>query len=243
MGEDPILWHILQTYSTHGLNDFIICLGYKAEVIKEYFASYFLSAADVAYDFTHASGPKMTVHHSGAEPWRVTLVDTGLETGTGGRLAKVAKYVRDEEAFGVTYDDGVSDVDITATIAFHKSHGKALTLTAVRPIARFGALGLDDERVMQFREKPDEEGGWVNGGFLVLCPRAIEYVKSDEQMLEGEPIEELVNRDEVRAYFHHGFWQSMDTLKDKLTLQKLWDKGNAPWLKGGKAKMNGANGA
>jgi glucose-1-phosphate cytidylyltransferase len=231
IGGRPILWHILKIYSHHGINDFVICCGYKGYVIKEFFANYFLHTSDVTFDMKNN---QMSVHDSQAEPWRVTLVETGEDTGTGGRLRRVAKYVEGEEAFCLTYGDGVSDVDITKTVAFHKEHGKNVTITAVQPLSRFGALGLDGHSVHSFQEKPDDEGGWINGGFMVLSPKAIEAVTDDKQMFEREPIETLVSAGEVQAYFHHGFWQAMDTLRDRQQLEEMWLKnskgtGKAPW--------------
>ena len=226
IGGRPILWHILKIYSQHGINDFIICCGYKGYVIKEFFANYFLHTSDVTFDM-HEN--KMTVHNSVAEPWRVTLVDTGDATGTGGRLRRVAKYLEGDDAFCMTYGDGVADVDITASIAFHKAHGKLATLTSVQPVARFGALGLKDTQIYSFQEKPNDEGGWINGGFFVLSPKVIDAVTDDAQMFEREPIERLVAQGQVHAFFHHGFWQAMDTLRDKQQLEDLWSKDKAPW--------------
>ena len=226
IGGRPILWHILKMYSSQGINDFIICLGYKGYMIKEYFANYFLHTSDVTFD---VANNKMTVHDSIAEPWRVTLVDTGEDSGTGGRLRRVAKYIENDEAFCMTYGDGVSDVDIQATIAFHKQHAKLVTLTGVQPVARFGALGLEDSHVHAFHEKPADEGGWINGGFFVLSPKVIAEIKDDRWMFERQPIEALVARGEVQAYLHHGFWQAMDTLRDKQQIEELWNSGRAPW--------------
>jgi glucose-1-phosphate cytidylyltransferase len=226
IGGRPILWHILKLYSQQGINDFIICLGYKGYIIKEYFANYFLHTSDVTFDIANN---KMTVHDSVAEPWSVTLVDTGDDSGTGGRLRRVAKYLEGEEAFCMTYGDGVADVDIQASIAFHKKHGKQVTLTSVQPVARFGALGLKDNHVYAFQEKPQDEGGWINGGFFVLSPKVISEVKDDRFMFEREPIESLVSKGEVQAFMHHGFWQAMDTLRDKQQLEELWASGKAPW--------------
>ena len=226
IGGRPILWHILKIYSQHGINDFIICCGYKGYVIKEFFANYFLHTSDVTFDMKEN---KMIVHNSDAEPWRVTLVDTGSDTGTGGRLRRVAKYLEGDDVFCMTYGDGVADVDIPASIEFHKKHGKMVTLTSVQPVARFGALGLKDTQIYSFQEKPQDEGGWINGGFFVLSPKAIEAVTDDSQMFEREPIEKLVAEGQVHAFFHHGFWQAMDTLRDKQHLEDLWSKGTAPW--------------
>ncbi|MBB5344347.1 glucose-1-phosphate cytidylyltransferase [Tunturibacter empetritectus] len=226
IGGLPMLWHILKIYSQHGINDFIICCGYKGYVIKEFFANYFLHMSDVTFDMQLN---KMQVHNSVAEPWRVTLVDTGELTGTGGRLRRVKQYLDPGEPFCMTYGDGVADVDITASIAFHKQHRKAVTLTSVQPIARFGALGLNNTQIYSFQEKPSDEGGWINGGFFVLEPSAIDAVTDDSQMFEREPIETLVNKGEVHAFFHRGFWQAMDTLREKQHLEELWQTGKAPW--------------
>jgi len=226
IGGLPILWHILKLYSAHGINDFIICCGYKGYVIKEYFANYFLHTSDVTFDMKEN---KMTVHDSVAEPWRVTLVDTGEKTGTAGRLKRIASYVEGEDAFCMTYGDGVADVDITALIEFHRSHGKSATLTSVPPVARFGVLGLKDTEIYSFHEKPSDEVGWINGGFFVLSPKIFSDITSEDQMFEREPIEALVARGEVRAFFHRGFWQAMDTLRDRQQLEELWSTGKAPW--------------
>ena len=226
IGGLPILWHILKLYSRHGITDFIICCGYKGYVIKEYFANYFLHTSDVTFDMIEN---KMTVHDSVAEPWRVTLVDTGEKTGTGGRLKRVEKYIEGEEAFCMTYGDGVCDVDLTALISFHRSHGKSATLTSIQPVSRYGALGLKGSEIQSFHEKPGDEGGWINGGFFVLSPKVLDDITDDAQMFEREPIEALVARREVHAYLHHGFWQAMDTLRDKQFLEELWSSGRAPW--------------
>jgi glucose-1-phosphate cytidylyltransferase len=227
IGGRPILWHILKIYSQHGINDFIICCGYKGYVIKEYFANYFLHTSDVTFDMTESN--RMTIHNSVAEPWRVTLVDTGESTGTGGRIRRIRQHLTPGEPFCMTYGDGVADVDIRASIAFHKEHGKLATLTSVQPLARFGALGLKDTRIYSFQEKPSDQGGWINGGFFVLDPKVIDAVTDDSQMFEREPIEALVASGEVHAFFHHGFWQAMDTLRDKVHLEELWNGGKAPW--------------
>ncbi len=226
IGGRPILWHILKIYSQHGINDFVICCGYKGYMIKEFFANYFLHTSDVTFDM---SANQMTVHNSIAEPWRVTLVDTGDDTGTGGRLRRVRKYLEPGETFCMTYGDGLADVDVPAAILFHKEHGKAVTLTSVQPMARFGALGIKNTQIYSFQEKPPDEGGWINGGFFVLEPEAIDAVTDDGQMFEREPIEALVARDEVHAYLHRGFWQAMDTLRDKTQLEEMWAAGKAPW--------------
>jgi glucose-1-phosphate cytidylyltransferase len=226
IGGRPILWHILKTYSQHGINDFVICCGYKGYIIKEYFANYFLHTSDVTFNMQEN---KMVVHQSVAEPWNVTLVDTGDNTGTAGRLKRVAKYVSDQEAFCMTYGDGLSDIDITASIAFHRSHGKKVTLTAVQPMARFGGLGLDGTAVYAFQEKPRGEGGWINGGFFVLSPEIFSEIQNDAWMFEREPIESLTRQQQVQAFYHQGFWQAMDTLRDKQRLEELWTTGEAPW--------------
>jgi glucose-1-phosphate cytidylyltransferase len=226
IGGRPILWHILKIYSQHGINDFIICCGYKGYVIKEYFANYFLHTSDVTFDMTQN---KMTVHNSVAEPWHVTLVDTGDSTGTGGRLRRVRQHLEADEPFCMTYGDGVADVDIAGSIAFHKAHGRLVTLTSVQPLARYGALGLNNTHIYSFQEKPSDEGGWINGGFFVLDPKAIDAVADDSEMFEREPIEALVMKGEVHAFFHKGFWQAMDTLRDKHHLEDLWSRGKAPW--------------
>ena len=226
IGGRPILWHILKIYSRHGINDFIICCGYKGYMIKEYFANYFLHMSDVTFDL---QSNRMEVHQSVAEPWRVTLVDTGDNTGTGGRLRRIAPYVENEDSFCMTYGDGVGNVDIGATVSFHRSHGKQVTLTAIQPPGRFGALGIDKTGVYAFQEKPEGEGGWVNGGFFVLSPKVLAEVQNDATMFEREPLESLSSRREVQAYFHRGFWQAMDTLRDKQRLEELWANGEAPW--------------
>jgi glucose-1-phosphate cytidylyltransferase len=228
IGGRPILWHILKGYSQHGINDFIICCGYKGYMIKEYFANYFLHMSDVTFDM---QGNRMEVHESVAEPWRVTLIDTGDNTGTGGRLAKVGKYLADEEMFCMTYGDGVSDLDIGATIDFHRTHGKLVTLTAVQPPARFGGLSLDGSTVSAFQEKPKGDGGWINGGFFVLSPQVLEEIHDESWMLENEPMQSLTAKNQVEAFFHHGFWQPMDTVRDKHRLEELWAGGRAPWKK------------
>jgi len=226
IGGKPILWHILKTYSAHGIHDFIICCGYKGYVIKEYFANYFLHSSDVTFDMQNN---KMEVHERHAEPWRVTLVDTGDDTLTGGRLKRVAAYIKDEDAFCFTYGDGVADVNITALIAFHQQHGKLATVTAVQPAGRYGALSLEGEAVRGFIEKPQGDGGWINGGFFVLSPRCLNLITDDDTPWESEPLTQLAALDELRAYQHQGFWQPMDTLRDKNHLENLWDSGTAPW--------------
>jgi glucose-1-phosphate cytidylyltransferase len=226
IGGRPLLWHVMKIYSSHGINDFIICCGYKGYVIKEYFANYFLHMSDVTFDMTNNL---MNVHHKNAEPWRVTLVDTGDTTQTGGRLKKVKNYLGDDD-FCFTYGDGVSDVDISQLIYFHKSHGRLATLTAVQPPGRFGALEMDGTIVNKFLEKPiGEGGGWINGGFFILNPNVIDLIKHDHTSWEGEPLELLARNGDLHAWYHHGFWQPMDTLRDKQLLEQLWHSGQAPW--------------
>ena len=226
IGGRPILWHILKIYSHHGINDFIICCGYKGYLIKEYFANYFLHMSDVTFNMVEN---RMEVHQSVAEPWRVTLVDTGDNAGTGGRLKKVAPYLQREDAFCMTYGDGLSDVDVTQSIAFHRSHGKFVTVTAVQPPARFGGLKIDGTAISSFQEKPNGEGGWVNGGFFVLSPEVLNEIEGDGSMFEREPMQSLTFKNQVQAFFHHGFWQPMDTLRDKQRLEDLFASGRAPW--------------
>ena len=228
IGGKPVLWHIMKMYSAHGVNDFVICCGYKGYIIKEYFANYFLHMSDVTFDMSHNS---MQVHQKNAEPWKVTLVDTGDSTLTGGRLKRVADYVRGEESFCFTYGDGVSDIDITAEIAFHKHHGKLATVTAVQPPGRYGALQISDQQVKGFTEKPRGDGGLINGGFFVLSPRCLDKIDGDQSSWEGEPLTGLAAAGELMAFEHTGFWQPMDTLHDKKTLETLWESGKAPWKK------------
>jgi glucose-1-phosphate cytidylyltransferase len=225
IGGKPILWHIMKIYASHGVSDFVICLGYKGYVIKEYFANYFLHMSDVTFDM---ASNKMEVHEASAEPWRVTLVDTGDNTMTGGRLKRVRRYLGDEE-FCLTYGDGVGDVDITRLIAFHRSQGHIATLTAIQPPGRFGSLQLERERVRSFSEKPDGDGAWINGGFFVLSPKVIDYIEDDTTIWERQPMERLAKEGELGAYRHAGFWQPMDTLRDKNLLEELWASGKAPW--------------
>jgi glucose-1-phosphate cytidylyltransferase len=226
IGGKPILWHIMKMYSSHGVDDFIICCGYKGYVIKEYFANYFLHTSDVTFDMAHNS---MEVHEKHAEPWRVTLVDTGDDSLTGGRLKRVSRYLRDDDAFCFTYGDGVADVDITAQIAFHRTHGKLATVTAVEPPGRYGALQLKGQHVTGFTEKPRGDGGLINGGFFVLSPRCLERIADDRTSWEQEPLAGLALDGELMAFAHHGFWQPMDTLRDKTMLEELWQSGRAPW--------------
>jgi glucose-1-phosphate cytidylyltransferase len=226
IGGRPILWHILKLYSHHGINEFIICCGYKGYLIKEYFANYFLHMSDVTFDMREN---RMSVHQSVAEPWMVTLVDTGETTGTAGRLRRIKPYLKDGESFCMTYGDGLSDVNVTASLKFHRDHGKLATVTAVQPPARFGGLGIDGTSIYAFQEKPKGEGGWINGGFFVLSPPVIEQIEDDAWMFEQQPMQRLTEAGQVQAFFHQGFWQPMDTLRDKQRLEELWSKGNAPW--------------
>lgn len=226
VGGKPILWHIMKCYSSHGVNDFIICCGYKGYVLKEYFANYFLHMSDVTFDM---SDNKMVVHQQKAEPWRVTLVDTGENTLTGGRLKRVAEYLRDEDAFCFTYGDGVSDVNISETIDFHRKHGRLATITAVRPPGRYGALECKDQQVTGFVEKPRGDGGLINGGFFVLSPKVIDLISGDQSSWEEEPLSRLSEMGQMMAFEHKGFWQPMDTLRDKNLLEELWSSGKAPW--------------
>ncbi len=226
IGGKPILWHIMKIYSSHGINDFIICCGYKGYVIKEYFANYFLHMSDVTFNMRDNS---MEVHNKRAEPWNVTLVDTGEHSMTGGRLRRVAEYVKDEESFCFTYGDGVGDIDIADSIRFHKEHGKAATLTATYPPGRFGALDIQKNQVMNFKEKPKGDGAMINGGFFVLTPKVLEYLTDDSTIWEQEPLRGLAEDGELMAYEHQGFWQPMDTLRDKNLLEELWEAGKAPW--------------
>ncbi len=226
IGGHPILWHIMKLYSAHGVEDFVICCGYRGYMIKEYFANYFLHMSDVTFDM---ADNQMEVHERHAEPWRVTLVDTGVETQTGGRLRRVAEYLDEGEPFCCTYGDGVADVDITASIEFHRSHGRMATVTAVRPPGRFGALVMDDEVVTGFAEKPKGDGGFINGGFFVLDPACLGLIDGDETKWEEEPFRLLAERDQLRAFHHDGFWQPMDTLRDQTHLEELWASGNPLW--------------
>jgi len=226
IGGRPILWHIIKMYSHWGINDFIICLGYRSYVIKEYFANYFLHMCDVTFDFRDGG---MEIIQSQAEPWRVTLIDTGLETMTGGRIKRILPHVADDEAFCLTYGDGVSDVDIGKLIEFHRKRGLKATVTAVPPPQRFGQLSLDDLKVTTFAEKPTGDGTWINGGFFVLSPKIGEYLDGDSTIWEREPLERLAGEGQLDAYRHTGFWQPMDTLREKNLLEDLWNRGEAPW--------------
>ncbi len=226
IGGKPILWHIMKMYSSHDVNEFVICCGYKGYIIKEYFANYFLHMSDVTFCMANN---RMEVHHKHAEPWRVTLVDTGDDTMTGGRLRRVRDYIQNGEDFCFTYGDGVSDVDISASIAFHKQHGKLATVTAVQPPGRYGALQCSGTAVTGFSEKPRGDGGLINGGFFVLSPRCLDRIASDNTAWEREPMAQLAASGELMAFEHHGFWQPMDTLREKNLLESLWSTGEAPW--------------
>ena len=226
IGGRPILWHIMKMYSAHGVNDFVICCGYRGYIIKEYFANYFLHMSDVTFDMAHN---KMEVHQQKSEPWRVTLVDTGEETMTGGRLKRVAEHIQHEEVFCMTYGDGVSDINITELIAFHKSNKVKATLTATVPPGRFGALGLNGNKVQSFLEKPKGDGAMINGGFFVLSPDVLQLIQDDSTIWEREPLEKLAKQGQLAAFHHSGFWQPMDTLRDKTYLEELWASGKAPW--------------
>lgn len=226
IGGKPILWHILKTYSHHGINDFVICLGYKGYVIKEYFANYFLHMSNVTFDMSNNS---MQVHQRNAEPWKITLVDTGENTMTGGRVKRIAEYIDDNEDFCMTYGDGLGNVNITELIAFHKSQQVKATLTATRPPGRFGALDIDGSLVNSFTEKPMGDGGMINGGFFVLSPKVLDYIADDSTIWERQPLEKLAQEGNLAAYQHNGFWQPMDTLRDKIHLEELWQTGKAPW--------------
>ena len=227
VGDAPILWHIMKYYSSYGFNEFIICCGYKGYVIKEYFADYYLHRSDITFDFSDNN--KMIVHNNVAEPWKVTVIDTGLNTMTGGRLKRIQKYVGNETCM-MTYGDGVSDVDLDALLKFHREHGKAATLTAIQPGGRFGVLDIDDSQtVRQFSEKAKEDGGWINAGFMVLEPEAFSYIEGDQTYFEKQPLENMAKDGNLAAYRHEGFWKCMDTMRDKGMLDELWNKGNAPW--------------
>ena len=226
IGGKPILWHIMKQYSAHGVHEFVICCGYKGYLVKEYFANYFLHMSDVTFDMANN---RMEVHQQKAEPWKVTLVDTGEDTLTGGRLKRVAQYVKDEEMFCFTYGDGLSDVNIAATLEFHRQHGKMATVTAVLPPGRYGAIALDGALVTGFVEKPRGDGGLINGGFFVLSPKVLDYIGGDHTSWEVEPLTHIATLGEMMAYEHHGFWQPMDTLREKNLLEELWLSGAAPW--------------
>lgn len=225
IGGRPILWHLMKIYSYHGINEFLICLGYKGYVIKEYFANYFLHMSDVTFDMSKNT---MEVHQNNAEPWRVTLVDTGESTQTGGRLLRIREYLGTED-FCFTYGDGLADVDIRKLLQFHRAHGKEATITATQPPGRFGALSVDGDVVDGFQEKPQGDGAWINGGFFVLKPSVLNHIQDDMTLWEREPLEILARKGELRAFYHRGFWQPMDTLRDKHHLEELWERGTAPW--------------
>ncbi|PYC21079.1 glucose-1-phosphate cytidylyltransferase [Aquipseudomonas alcaligenes] len=226
IGGKPILWHIMKQYSAHGIQDFVICLGYKGYAIKDFFANYFLHTSDVTFDMRNN---QMEVHQNYSEPWRVTLVDTGEDTMTGGRLRRVGRFLEQEEAFCFTYGDGVSDLDISALVAFHKRHGKHATVTAVQPPGRYGALAREGDQVTGFVEKPRGDGGWINGGFFVLSPKVLLCIADDSTSWEVEPLAQLAGEGQLMAYQHEGFWHPMDTLRDKNYLEQLWQSGEAPW--------------
>lgn len=227
IGGKPILWHIMKTYSAHGINDFIICCGYKGYLIKEYFSNYFLHMSDVTFDLQNN---EMEIHHKKSEPWKVTLIDTGDNTLTGGRLKRVSDYVKEETEFCFTYGDGVADLNITELIQFHKSHGKLATLTAVRPPGRYGAVRLgENNMVKEFQEKTEGQKNWINGGYFVLKPEVLTMINGDQSSWEGDPLRGLSNDDQLAAFKHDGFWQPMDTLREKNLLNDLWNRGKAPW--------------
>lgn len=228
IGGRPILWHILKIYSHYGINDFVVCLGYRGYAIKEFFANYFLHTADVTF---HMEKNHMEVHDSMAEPWRVTLIDTGATTQTGGRLKRVSKFLVDEDAFCLTYGDGLADIDVAKTIEFHRLQGKLATMSAVQPGGRWGSLEMNGTKVTTFLEKPAGDGAWINGGFFVLSPKVLDYIEGDETAWEREPLERLAREGNLNAYKHSGFWQPMDTLRDKKQLEDLWEGGAAPWKK------------
>ncbi len=226
IGGKPILWHIMKTYAAHGVNEFIICCGYKGYMIKDYFLNYYLHQSDITVDLQNN---ETHLQRLVAEPWKVTLADTGEFTMTGGRLKRIYEYVKDEEFFFFTYGDGVADIDLTAQAAYHKSHGKLATITAVQPPGRYGALDLDGDQVRDFVEKPQGDGGWINGGYFVLSPKVIKYIAGDETSWEAEPLTNIAHDKQLQAYFHKGFWQPMDTLRDKNHLESLWQNETAPW--------------
>jgi glucose-1-phosphate cytidylyltransferase len=233
IGGRPILWHIMKSYAAHGLNDFVICCGYKGYMIKEYFANYFLHNSDVTFDLR---SNKMEIHENATEPWRVTLVDTGEDTMTGGRIRRIGKYLNPSEDFCLTYGDGVSDINIEKLVGFHKAHGKLATVTAVQPPGRFGAIEMDGDRVRNFVEKPPGDAASINGGFFVLSPKVLDFIPGDKTVWEVEPMEGLARDGQMMAYKHKGFWQAMDTLRDKIQLEEMWQKGQAPWKSAWKAQ-------
>lgn len=225
IGAKPLLWHVMKIYSAQGIDEFVVCLGYRGYVIKEYFANYYLHMGDVTFDM---KDNRMEVHQSGAEPWKVTLIDTGEETMTGGRLKRVLPYV-DGEEFCFTYGDGVADLDIAELIRFHREHGRLATVTAVQPSGRFGALDIEGEAIRRYEEKPKGDGGWINGGFFVLSPEVASYIDGDSTVWEQQPLQRLAEDEQLAAYRHSGFWYAVDTVRDKRHLQELWDSGSAPW--------------
>ena len=227
IGGQPILWHIMKIYSSYGINDFIICCGYKGYLIKEYFANYFLHLSDVTFQM---KDNKMEVHQNNSEPWKVTLVDTGENTMTGGRLKRVKEYIKNEKAFCLTYGDGLSDIDISAKIKFHQDHGKQATVAAVRPPGRYGSIKFGQKDIVEkFQEKPDGDGSWINGGFFVLNPSVLDLIENDQIAWEDEPLNNLAKNNQLYAFRHEGFWHPLDTLREKILLNELWNKGNAPW--------------
>ncbi len=225
IGGRPIIWHIMKIYSSYGLNEFIVCTGYKGYMLKEYFANYFLHTTDVTFDIVQGS---LEVHNSAAEPWKVTVIDTGANTLTGGRIKRIKKYIGND-TFCLTYGDGVADVNIGSLINFHRAHGKLCTVTATRPAARFGALGLKGDTVTHFQEKPLGEGGYINGGFFVVSPQCLDFIDGDQTTWENEPMTQLAAKGEMKAFLHDGFWQPMDTVRDRMQLETLWNSGKAPW--------------
>jgi glucose-1-phosphate cytidylyltransferase len=228
IGGRPILWHIMKIYSAHGFNEFIICLGYKGYVIKEYFANYFLHLSDVTFDIANN---KMIVHRMVAEPWTVTLVETGDKSMTGGRVKRIMPYLADDPFFALTYGDGVADIDIAKQVDFHKAHGRKATVTAVRSVNRYGQMAVEEDRVIRFQEKPLEQASWINGGFFVLSPSVVDLIADDQTIWEREPLEALVHEGELRAFYHDGFWHPMDTLRDRNFLEEEWTSGRAKWRK------------
>jgi glucose-1-phosphate cytidylyltransferase len=228
IGGKPIIWHIMKIYSHYGFSDFIVCLGYRGYLIKEYFANYFLHTSDVTF---HLAENRMEVHRETAEPWRVTLVDTGEHTQTGGRVKRVLHHVANDEIFALTYGDGVADIDISAQLAFHRAHGRSATVTAVRPARRFGAIAVEGDRVLTFQEKPEDDGGWINGGFFLLSPTVGDLIADDSTVWEDIPMQSLARSDNLRAYVHRGFWHPMDTMRDRTFLEQCWASGDAKWKK------------
>jgi glucose-1-phosphate cytidylyltransferase len=225
IGAKPLLWHVMKIYSAQGIDEFVVCLGYRGYVIKEYFANYYLHMGDVTFDM---KDNRMEVHQSGAEPWKVTLIDTGAETMTGGRLKRVLPYVKGEE-FCFTYGDGVADLDLSALLDFHRESGRLATVTAVQPSGRFGALDIEGDAIRRYEEKPKGDGGWINGGFFVLSPDVGRYIDGDDTVWEQQPLQRLAEEDQLAAYRHRGFWHAVDTVRDKRHLQELWDSGSPPW--------------